>query len=492
MAAPIPPSKIAIPPEIEAEMTPAVKAFFLAVCAQFEARIAELEEQVKRLSAKTPKATPNNSSLPSSTIHPHNDQDKSGKKKPKSKLKRGGQKGHARHSRKLVPPEQCTEIFDHHPDACRRCGGELVADTQPPQRHQVWEIPPIEPLIYEHRLHRGNCLCCGISTSATLPEGVPTGQCGPRLAAFTGLLMGHFRQSKRRASAFLGDLLNIPCSPAWTVKIQNLVSDALADPYEELRSELAHQKQLYVDESPTKEHKQKAWLWVAVAPLFTVFGIFANRSRESLVSLVGNYQGIILNCDRAKMYLDGKRLQWCWAHLKRDFQKLIDSSDNQVKRMGHDLMRQERKLFDYWREYKAGKIKWKTFQKHVAPIREEVRVLLLRGKFSGNKKLIGFCNELYDRRAHLWTFTKIEGIEPTNNAAERALRPAVIYRKLSFGTQSAQGSRYIERLLSVSETCRVQQRNAYQYLVEAMEAKFAGEAAPSLLPTKSATTVAAA
>jgi len=119
-------------------------------------------------------------------------------------------------------------------------------------------------------------------------------------------------------------------------------------------------------------------------------------------------------------------------------------------------------------------------------------VLLLRGKFSGNKKLVGFYNELYDRRAHLWTFTKIEGIEPTNNAAERALRPAVIYRILSFGTQSARGSRYIERLLSVSETCRVQQRNAYQYPVEAMEAKFAGEAAPALMPTKSATTVAAA
>ena len=157
---------------------------------------------------------------------------------------------------------------------------------------------------------------------------------------------GHFRQSKRLASAFLGDLSNIPCSPAWTVKIQNLVSDALAVPHVELRSELTDQKQLYVDESPTKEHKQKAWLWVAVAPLFTVFGIFGNRSRESLGSLVGNYQGIILNCDRAKMYLDGKRLQWCWANLKQDIQKLINSSDNQVKRMGHDLMRQERKLFD--------------------------------------------------------------------------------------------------------------------------------------------------
>ncbi len=144
------------------------------------------------------------------------------------------------------------------------------------------------------------------------------------------------------------------------------------------------------------------------------------------------------------MYLDGKRLQWCWSHLKRAFQKLIDSTDNQVKRMRYDLMRQERELFRYWRQYKAGEIKWSTFQKYVSPIREEVRRLLLRAKFSGNKKLYGFCNELYDRREHLWTFTRVQGIEPTNNTAERALRPAVIYRKLSFGTQSAQGSRFVD------------------------------------------------
>ncbi|MCA9197479.1 MAG: transposase [Planctomycetales bacterium] len=174
----------------------------------------------------------------------------------------------------------------------------------------------------------------------------------------------------------------------------------------------------------------------------------------------GSKKAPILNCDRAKMYLDGKRLQWCWAHLKRDFQKLIDSPDGQVKRMGHDLMRQHRALFEHWRKYKAGKIKWRTFQNYAAPIREEVRALLLRGKFSGNKKLVGFCRELYDRREHLWTFTRVEGIEPTNNTAERALRPAVIYRKLSFGTQSANGSRYLERILTVSETCRLQNRNA--------------------------------
>lgn len=469
-------------------MTPAVKAYVLALIAQFESRIAALEKRVEQLSAKSPKATPNNSSVPSSTVHPHNDKDKPGNKKPKSKRKRGGQKGHKKHSRDLVPAEQCTEIFEHHPDACRRCGGELIADALPPKRHQVWELPPIEPIIFEHRLHRGHCSCCGITTSAALPEGVPTGQCGPRLAAFTGLLMGHFRQSKRRASAFLGDLLNIPCSASWTVKIQNLVSDAVADSYEEIRRELAQQKQLYVDESPTNENRQKAWLWVAVAPLITVFGIFANRSRESLVSLVGNYQGIILNCDRAKMYLDGKQLQWCWSHLKRDFQKLIDSPDNRVKRMGHDLMRQERALFKYWRQYKAGEIKWKTFQKYALPIRKEVQYLLLRGRWSKSKKLVGFCQELHKNRDHLWTFTRIQGIEPTNNAAERALRPAVIYRKLSFGTQSAKGSRFVERMLTVSETCRLQNRNAYQFLIEAMQAKFAGRPGPSLLPVDYQTT----
>lgn len=469
-----------IPPELEAEMTPAVKAFVLA-----------LIDRLDKAEAKIEKLTPRNSSVPPSTEHPHAKPQR--KAVPGKKLKQGGQKGHKRHSRELVPSEDCTRVIPCKPEGCRRCGGDLEPDdATPPHRHQVWDLPEIQPIIDEYQLFRGYCSCCGITTQAPLPPGVPSGQCGLRLAAFTGLLMGHFRQSKRRTSSFLGDLLNIPCSPAWTVKIQNLVSDSIAAPYQELRSNLTDQKQLYVDESPTKEKRQKAWLWVAVAPMFAVFGIFANRSRQSLVSLVGNYQGIIINCDRAKMYLDGKRLQWCWAHLKRDFQKLIDSSDGQVKRMGNDLMREHRKLFEYWRLYKTGKIKWRTFQSKVVPIREAVKGLLLRGMFSGNATLIGFSNELYDRREHLWTFTRTEGIQPTNNTAERALRPAVIYRKLSFGTQSASGSRYLERLLTVSETCRLQNRNAYEYLIEAMRAKFASQAAPSLMPAQQETATAAA
>lgn len=206
------------------------------------------------------------------------------------------------HAGKSAASPEMKRLF-RYPEACRRCGGELQADAADPKRHQIWDLPPIEPVVDEYQLFRGHCECCGITTQAELQPEVPSGQCGPRLAAFTGLLMGHFRQSKHRTSMFLGDLLNIPCSPAWTVKIQKLVSQAIAAPYEQPREELEKQPQLFVDESPTKERKMKAWLWVAVAPMFAVFGIFGNRSRESLVSLVGDYSGIILNCDRAKMYL---------------------------------------------------------------------------------------------------------------------------------------------------------------------------------------------
>lgn len=465
-----------IPPELEAEMTPAVKAAFLALLRQID----QLNKQVQSLTDQVQKLTPRNSSLPPSTEHPHAKPKR--KKLPGKKRKQGGQKGHKRHLRELVPSDQCATLTPCHPDACRRCGGDLQPDATEPRRHQVWDLPPIKPIIDEYQLFGGHCACCGITTLASLPAGVPTGQCGPQLAAFTGLLMGHFRQSKRRASMFLGDLLNIPCSPAWTVKIQNLVSESIAVPYEQLRGQLENQPQLFVDESPTREKQKKAWLWVAVAPMFAVFGIFGNRSRESLVSLVGDYSRIIVNCDRARMYLDGKRLQWCWAHLKRDIQKLIDSSDGKVKRLGHDLMRQQGLLFEQWRRYKAEEITWRGFQNLAGPIRDQFNSYLLRGSCSGNRKLVGFCDELLPRKDHLWTFLKVKGIEPTNNTAERTLRPAVIHRKLSFGTQSASGSRYLERILTVSETCRLQNRNAYEYLIQSMRAKFASLPAPSLLP----------
>ena len=237
-----------------------------------------------------------------------------------------------------------------------------------------------------------------------------------------------------------------------------------------------------MDESPTKQANKKAWLWTAVAPLFAVFAIFSSRKGDALPKLLGDSFRGIINCDRAKMYWQAERLQWCWAHLKRDIQGLIDHPNNQVKRLGHDLMRQVKLMFQHWKRYKAGEISWKTFRTYMRPVRKEINGLLLRGKLSGNKRLVGMCKELYAHREWLWTFVDTQGIEPTNNTAERALRPAVIYRKLSFGTQSESGSRFIERMLTVSETCRLQNRSPYDYLTKAVTAYFSKQAAPSLLP----------
>ena len=454
-------------------MTPAVKAFVEVLIDHYEARLADLESRIQKL-------TPQNSSLPPSTQHPHAKPER-GKRDGKRK-KRGGQKGHQKHQRELIPAEQCDEVISLQPDACRRCGTLLTGIDAAPIRHQVWELPEIKPIVTEYQQHRLTCPCCGITTCASLPAGVPNSQSGPRLVAFTGLLMGHFRQSKRRASLFLQDLLKMPCCPSLTVKMQNQVAAAIQIPYEQLKGELGSQDQLFMDESPTKQANQKAWLWTAVAPLFAVFAIFSSRKGDALPKLLGDSFTGIINCDRAKMYWQAKRLQWCWAHLKRDFQALIDHPDKQVQRLGHDLMRQTKLVFQYWKPYKKGEIRWRTFRRYMSPVRDEINALLLRGEFSCNKRLIGMCSELHKHHQWLWTFVDVEGIEPTNNTAERALRPAVIYRKLSFGTQSETGSRFLERMLTVSETCRLQNRSVYDYLTEAVTAHFSKQDPPTLLP----------
>jgi transposase len=344
----------------------------------------------------------------------------------------------------------------------------------------VWELPEIKPHVTEYQLHRLECRC-GATTCAELPVGVPRGQSGPRLMAFTALLMAFYRQSKRRTAEFLGTLLGQPCCPALTVKIQNQVTAALRPSYEALAAELPMQEQLSIDETPTKEENGKAWLWTFVAQMFTVFAVRATREATALGVFLGEKFHGIVNCDRAKMYWYLGRLQWCWAHLKRDFQALIDHDDPQVKRLGRDLMRPTRKLFAAWARYRDGTLTRTGMKRLMTPIRAEIEALLLRGAFSGNERLVGMCDELYDHRQWLWTFLDHENVEITNNAGERALRHAVIWRKLSFGTQSASGSRFLETMLTVIETCRQQERNTFAFVADAVHAHFAGRQAAPLL-----------
>lgn len=433
------------------------------------ARIQELEDRLLR--------TPRNSSLPPSVEHPHA---KPAKPKRRSRKRRGGQSGHVKHERSLVPVEECSEVIPLKPSECRRCGATLRGDDPEPLRHQVWELPEIKPLVTEYQRHRLECPCCRERTCAALPAGVPTGQSGPRLVAFTALLMAYYRQSKSRTAQFLSTLLGVPCCAALTVKLQNLATMAARPAYDELVARLPTQPHLNIDESPTKEASRKSWLWTFVAKPFTVFAVRATRAATALSDLLTDRFRGVVTCDRAKMYWASGVLQWCWAHLKRDLQALIDHADGKVRRLGHDLMRLTKDLFRQWQRVRAGELSRPGLKRRLAPLRENFEALLQRGVFSGHERLTGMCRELWNHRAWLWTFLDHDGVEPTNNAAERSLRHAVIWRKLSFGTQSANGSRFVETLLTVIETCRQQSRNALQFLTAAAEALFAKKKAPSL------------
>jgi len=460
--------------EIIARQPPEARAIIrvlLVEIVELRARIGELERQGKG-------KTPQNSSLPPSIQHPHA---RPQRPKRKSKKKRGGQLGHKKHERPLIPTEECDDVQPLKPTECRRCGEKLSGSDPEPLRHQVWELPEIKPIVTEYQRHRLVCRNCGETTCAELPAGVPQGQSGPRLMAFVALLMAYYRQSKRRTADFLGTLLGQPCCPSLTVKIQNQVTTAVRPSYEALAAQLPAQEQLSIDETGTKEANGKAWLWTFVARTFTVFAVRASREATALGAFLGEAFGGIVNCDRAKMYWQLGCLQWCWAHLKRDFQAMIDSGTVPGKWLGSRLRRATCELFEHWADYRDGKISRAALLRRMGPVRRKVEGLLLRGTQSRDTDVRGTCRELYEHRQWLWTYLRHEAVEPTNNAGERSLRHAVIWRKLSFGTQSASGSRFVETMLTVIETCRQQGRNVFTFLTHAVEAHLAHQPAPSLL-----------
>jgi transposase len=463
-----------IPAELWDQIPPAAQVAIMALVQEYECQLQALQKRANEFQQRLNQNS-TNSSKPPSSEHPH--------AKPilhrgKSARETGGQPGQAKHERPLLPTEQCQRVIPCVPPSCRRCAAPLSGIDPQPLRHQVWELPEIKPNVIEYQRHRLTCRC-GTVTCGALPTGVPTGQAGPRLIAFSGLLMSYFRQTKRRAALFLSMILHQPACPGWMVWLQKLAAEAVQPAYDELVRQLPQQAVLYIDESPTKEGKTKSWIWTFVAATFTLFATRTSRAADILDQWLGKAYTGVIHCDRARMYWSFGRLQWCWAHLKRDIQGLIDSRCHTARRLGRDLMRPTKELFELWQKVRDGTLSRAAFVEQMKPIRAEVESLLLRGYFYARVR--GFCKGLWEHRQNLWTFVEMEGVEPTNNAAEQALRQAVIWRKLSFGTQSAEGSRFVERLLTVVETCRRQKRNAFSWLVDAVEARFAGKGVPSLL-----------
>jgi transposase len=195
----------------------------------------------------------------------------------------------------------------------------------------------------------------------------------------------------------------------------------------------------------------------------------------------------VATCDRLKSYWWIKRLQWCWAHLRRDFQAMIDRG-NQGQAIGQALLEQSNRLFHLWHQVREGTLARAKFRAAIEPVRRAVRRALRRGLLCGCGKTAGTCQELLAHEGWLWTFVRVQGVEPTNNEGERSERRAVLWRKTSGGTDSPQGSRFVERVLTVIDTCRKQGKKALEYLCDCVHAWRSGRAPPSLLGYPSANT----
>jgi transposase len=468
-----------IPDELWAKVPPEAQAAITAVFLAMRQRVEQLETRVHDLEARLKLNSTNSSKPPSS--------DPIGLKRkppaPPTGKNRGGQPGHRKARRTLVPPEQVREIFNCKPTACRRCGRGLAGEDPEPLIHQVAELPRIEPVVDEYRLHRLTCPGCGATTCGALPAGVPTGCFGPYLQAVLAMLAGAYRLSKRQIQQVAADLFSLSIATGMISKLERRSAAALSAPYHELAIAVHHAKATNIDETSWRQRLRKVWLWAVVTPLFTVFTIAKNRSGDVAKALLGSEGDQVVGSDRFSAY-DWILARWrqvCWAHLRRDFQAMIDRH-GEGEAIGRRLLSLSNRLFRHWHRVRDGTLQWGAFQERMSRLRREVKHALEDGSRCRCATTAATCFEILKVEEGLWTFARVKGVEPTNNAVERALRHAVLWRRLSGGTDSERGSRFVERMLTVVATCRQQGRNVLDYLTSCFEAERRGQALPSLLP----------
>ena len=467
------------PPDLPDDLPPHVVAYIRALeatMAQLTAQVRGLTVRVAELEARVNQNSSNSSKPPSSDA-PHV---KPAPPQPPSGKRRGGQPGHPKAERTLRPPD---EVRPLKPDVCRGCARPLTGDDPNPAVHQVHEIPVIKPHVLEYRCHRLRCPHCGTTTVAPVPAEATPGY-GPRAQAVAAMLTGSCRLGKRGTSQLFADLFGMPLSPAMVCKLQHRTAEALKPVAEEA---LVFTRGLpaNVDETGWKQGRDRAWLWVAVTTLVVAFLIRRTRGRAAFEDLrAGSPQ--VHTTDRYPVYthLPKHKRQVCWAHLRRDFQAMIDRA-NPGSGIGADLLGCSDALFEHWYRVRDGTLARSTFRSvYVRGLRRRVRAHLERGARCGCPKTAGTCRDLLAVEASLWTFARVAGVEPTNNAAEREVRHAVCWRKTSFGTDSEPGSRFVERILTVLASCRRQGRNVLTFLTDAVTAHRTGETPPTLIPVE--------
>lgn len=415
----------------------------------------------------------------------------------------GGQPGHPGVTRPLVPVEDLTTPpVAVLPETCP-CGHAFDADaplTGDPYRHQVFEIPPITPTLTEYQLHHRTCPDCGATVRAAHPAGVPTLTLGPHVQAVITVLTGQYHLAKRAVTRLLRDLFGIPASAATVCAVEAAISRVLAGPVADVRTAVAQAPSKCIDESGWRQRRdpdpdqpvtptlKRPWLWSVTTPEATVYLIRRGRNQTVARALLGldadatDYDAIVTS-DRAGAYtfLPLSARQLCWAHLDRDFLAVSERTDPIAARIGTALLDQTALLFAAWHRYRDGLLPFAALGETLAPVRAAVLDLLREGHHADDKTKT-FCHNLREVEPALWTFLRVEGVEPTNNAAERAQRKGVMKRDRTFGTQSSAGSRFVERILTTVATCQQQGVNALTYLKTAMLAHLTGTEIPPLIP----------
>ena len=439
-------------------------------------RVSAIEERTRRSSRNS--SQPPSADPPGAPVRP---------KRKRSGRKHGGQPGHEGHGRSLLPPERVDHVVDATPMACGGCGHPLLGADAQPARHQVTEAPPVRPVVTDYRRHTLTCPGCGTATTADWPAGMPPGRFGPRVAATVAYLTGRCGVSQRDARELLATLYQVEVGLGSIAALEAQVSAALAAPVAEARAAVQAAPVVNADETSWSEQTRRCWLWTAVTALVTVFLLRPSRSSGSAKELLGATYAGMVGSDRYSGYawIATKQRQVCWAHLVRDFTAVAERG-GASKALGTACLDLADRLFARWYQVRDGTLGRATLTLLVAPLQAELHALLEAGRAIRHAKTRHLCEHLLALEPALWTFVTVSGVEPTNNSAERALRRAVLWRRRSFGTQSAAGSRFVEHILTAVTTLRQQDREVLAYLTAATQAATAGVPIPSLLPETAA------
>jgi transposase len=439
-------------------------------------RLAALEARLNQNSQNSSK--PPSSDPPSAPPRPA----KTPRGKPKTK---GAPPGHPDQQRDLMPTSEVRQVVPLRPTHCHACQHALpedLAPAGPPRRQQVWELPLAPPDVTEYQYQTVICPCCQAWVAAERPADVPPGAFGPRLVALIALLHGRYRISNRELADLVHLVWQIPISVGSVCQLQQVAGAALAPAQAEVQAAIAAADHVHVDETRWREGSRKPWLWVAVGTMATLFLIQLGRGKAQLQTLLGTTFTGRVTSDRLAAYKSilTARRQVCWAHLIRNLRSRVEAK-GRWQADAADLLALAELVFAGWDRFRAGAIDRATLQVMLQPIQQAMWERMQVVQHDGHD-LSSLCQELLRLWDALWTFAEVDGIEPTNNAAERALRPAVLWRKGSYGTQSDGGSRFVERMLTVSATCQQHQRPLFPYLIAAVTAYWANQPAPKLLP----------